>query len=205
MQTDMHKQNSLILLPTNDDDLEAKMGDVLVFLDDAAHPHRTVVASAYTRKVYYTLFTDAAGSQTRIAKGTAGTDSEAFDQDTLLATVSTAHESRLRNACSSRSARSLTQGVMTLFRGLSPTSYVGCEKNSSSDVTIGDKAGSPNRACIFGEKTLVQGEDAKGRMEEGKDRSLTGDVPRDQEMLMVIYGKGAPAYVKDGLRMEKHS
>ncbi len=181
------------------------MGDVLVFLDDAARPYRTVVASAYTRKVYYTLFTDVAGSQTRIVKGTAGTDSEAFDQDTLLATVSTACESRLRHASSSRSTRSLTQGAMTLFRGLSPTSYVRCEKNPNSDAATGDKAGSLNRACIFGEKTLVQEEDAEGWMNEGKDTSLTGDVLSDQEMLMVLYGKGAPAYVKDCLRMEKHS
>lgn len=42
-------------------------------------------------------------------------------------------------------------------------------------------------------------------MEKEKTQSLCTNLSTDQEMLMITYGKAAPAYVKDCLRMENNA
>ncbi|RPD71275.1 hypothetical protein L226DRAFT_205767 [Lentinus tigrinus ALCF2SS1-7] len=201
---------SALRLPQTDDAiLEANLGDVLLFLHDAAHPQKTVVASAYTHNVYYTLFTDAGGSHTQIMKGAVDAVAEACAEDAShLATLSTARKHRLWNLSPSNLTRPLTRGAMTLFRRSSQTPHVGNEKNPCSDAVCGNSTTSPDCASVFAEQSLlVKDEDAgKEEKEKGLENwSLTNDVAREQEVLLVAYGKGAPPYVKDCLRIEKHS
>ena len=135
----MHRtKRSTMNLLGIEDTIEAKMGDVLLFLQDAAHPDRTVVASAYTPNVYYTLLTDAEGSYTQIVKGSVNSRIDLFAHSALLATVSTARKHRLWNANLSPSqfTRPLTEGAMSLFRRPSHYPHVGKEKNSGSNSAI---------------------------------------------------------------------
>lgn len=201
------KRSTMSLLRIDDDTIQAKMGDVLLFLQDAAHPDWTVVASAYTPNVYYTLLTDAGGSYTQIVKGSVNSRIDLFAHSALLATVSTARKHRLWNANLSPSqfTRPLTEGAMSLFRRPSHYPHVGKEKNSGIDALHGDKAATPDCASGSSEKTWTANEDAEMDEKDKTSRSLTNDVSRDREMVMITYGRGAPAYVRDCLRMEKHS
>ncbi|KAL7282872.1 hypothetical protein ACG7TL_002286 [Trametes sanguinea] len=178
----------------SDDPLESRLGDTLLFHHDAdAKSPRILVASSFSKAVYYTIFTNDRDSRTSIVRGLA----DAPKKTTTLATISIAQKHRLTNVTSATPR--MGSFVTSLF---------------SQEKTLVQKQDEKSVSVLSDEKhdaSLSTQLIEKGGAESAEDvpiwaasnRSLSSYLSGDRETLMITYGDGAPEYLRRCMKMEK--
>ncbi|KAJ8489848.1 hypothetical protein ONZ51_g2687 [Trametes cubensis] len=183
----------------SDDPLESKLGDTLLFRQDTgSQPHRTLVVSAHTKALYYTIYTEDDDSRACIFRGLV--DSPDSQRD-AIAIVSTARKHRLATAPSKfHPFHSAKYGGSTCESGQNDA----MEKVDTKNVSDADGGISASilSACTS-EKEKKTLEDENIFYETKQGASLATYLSNDLETVIITYGRAAPPYLRKCLRMEK--
>ncbi|KAI9069444.1 hypothetical protein FKP32DRAFT_1599884 [Trametes sanguinea] len=177
----------------SDDPLEPRLGDTLLFHHDVdAKVPRILVASSFSKAVYYTLFTSDRDSRTSIVRGLAN----APKKKTTLATVSIAQKHRLTTVTSGTPRMG---SIVTALFSQETLVEKQDEKRLSSPSDEKPAAG------LSTELTEKGGADSAEDVPAwaASNRSLSSYLSDDRETLMITYGDGAPEYLRRCMKMEK--
>ncbi|KAI0333065.1 hypothetical protein GY45DRAFT_345334 [Cubamyces sp. BRFM 1775] len=185
----------------SDDPLEPGLGDTLLFRQDAgSQPHRTLVISAHTKTLYYTIFTEDDDSRAYIFRGLARS---ADAQRDAIAIVSTARKHRLAIASSKFHPFQSTK------HGTSRSTFGSGQKDmieKAGEKSVPDADGEVSASTLStdaNEKEKQAIDDENTPYHPNPGASLTTHLSNDLETVIITYGHAAPPYLRKCLQMEK--
>ncbi|KAH9890450.1 hypothetical protein C8Q73DRAFT_667339 [Cubamyces lactineus] len=185
----------------SDDPLEPGLGDTLLFCQDpGSHPSRTLVISAHTKALYYTIYTDGDDSRAYIFRGLAHSPDSERD---AIAIVSTARKYRLASAIFKFNPFQSKKHGTTSRSTSEPGQNNAMEKGDEKDISDADGRISASTPSTCMDEKKEKEVDENTLYESNPGTSLTSCLSNDLETVIITFGHAAPPYLRKCLRMEK--